>query len=101
MVDALQSAYQPGATFAGAFAKFLSSVFSEQGLIVIDAASAQCHALGADVLRQAILRADELHTALMERDQLLAASGYPSQVLVAPNSSLLFLIDERMARGCR
>ena len=39
------------------------------------------------------MRADELHTALLERDGLLADSGYHSQVLVTPNSSLLFLID--------
>src|SRR5208337_1356669 len=57
------------------------------------------HALGSGVFRQAIERAAEFHDALEERDRLLAASGYHSQVLVAEQSSLLFLLDH--ATGAR
>ncbi len=92
-VEALQEFYKPGASFALAFAKFISRVFAEHGLIVLDASSRECHALGAEVLRKAITSADELQTALFERDKLLAASGYHSQVLVTAQSGLLFLID--------
>jgi bacillithiol biosynthesis cysteine-adding enzyme BshC len=91
--DALADCYRPGVSFGQAFGKFLSGVFSEHGLIVIDASSRECHALGADVLRQAIVSAHELQRALAERDKLLADRGYHSQVLVAPQSSLLFLLD--------
>ncbi len=80
-------------TFGHSFAQLISSVFSAHGLIVIDASSREFHALGADVLRQAITHAGDLNTALTERDSLLASSGYHSQVLVGPQSSLLFLID--------
>ncbi len=93
VVEALEEFYRPEATFARAFARLLSRVFSDHGLIVIDAASRECHALGAEVLRKAITSAGELHIALVERDKLLAERGYHSQVLVTPQSGLLFLID--------
>lgn len=96
--DLLRGAYTPDATFASAFARFLSAVFAEHGLIVIDASTRGFHALGAGVLRHAIEHAAELEAALHERDRLLAERGYHSQVLVAPGSSLLFLIDEAGAR---
>jgi bacillithiol synthase len=93
VVDQLAAFYRPGQTLGRAFAEFISRTFADQGLIVIDAASRDFHALGGDVLRQAIVRADELRVALNDRDQQLAAAGYHSQVLVPANSSLLFLID--------
>jgi bacillithiol synthase len=92
-VELLQEFYRPDATFAGAFARFLSKSFAEHGLIVLDASSRECHALGADVFRSAITKADELHTALTERDKVLAERGYHSQVLVSGQPGLLFLID--------
>jgi bacillithiol synthase len=91
--DLLTTSYAPTATFASAFARLLSAVFAEQGLVVIDASSRAYHALGAPVLRHAIEHAAELEAALHERDRLLAERGYHSQVLVAPGSSLLFLLD--------
>ncbi len=93
IVEALEEFYKPTATFGSAFARLISRVFSEHGLIVIDAASRELHALGAEVLRKAITSADELLAALSERDKLLSERGYHSQVLVGPQSSLLFLID--------
>lgn len=97
--DLLTASYTPEATFSSAFARLISAVFSEYGLIVIDAADRRFHALGAPVLRRAIEQAEDLEVALHERDRLLSGRGYHSQVLVAPGSSLLFLIDE--ASGAR
>jgi len=93
--DALLAAYKPGRTFAQAFADFYAKVFAAQGLLIVDAACREFHRLGATVLRAGIERADELHAALIERSQGLEAAGYHSQVLVAPQSSLLFLIEEK------
>lgn len=93
--EALAAAYQPGRTFAQAFADFYSRVFSAQGLLVLDAGGRDFHRLGAPVLRAALERADELHVALTERNNALHSAGYHAQVVVAPQSSLLFLIDEQ------
>ena len=91
----LAEAYQPGRSFAQAFAAFYSRAFAAQGLLVLDASSRALHRLGAPVFQAAIERADELHAALLERNAALLAAGYHAQVAVGPNSSLLFLIDGR------
>jgi len=93
--SALVDSYKPGRTFAQAFADFYAQVFAAQGLLIVDAAGRDFHRLGAPVLRAAIERADEFHAALKERSQALEAAGYHSQVLVAPQSSLLFLVDDK------
>jgi bacillithiol biosynthesis cysteine-adding enzyme BshC len=93
--EALAAAYMPGHTLAQAFATFYSKVFAAQGLLVLNAGGRPIHRLGAPVLRAALERADELHAALVERNGKLQAAGYHAQVAVTPQSSLLFLIDER------
>ena len=93
--ELLAECYTPDATYTSSFARFLSAAFADFGLIVVDASSRGFHSLGAPVLRHAIEHAEELEVALHERDKLLAERGYHSQVLVAPGSSLLFLIDEK------
>jgi bacillithiol biosynthesis cysteine-adding enzyme BshC len=91
----LAEAYQPGRTFAQAFAAFYTKVFAAQGLLVVDASGRDFHRIGSPVLRAAIERADELHVALTERNSELEAAGYQAQVVVGAQSSLLFLLDER------
>jgi bacillithiol synthase len=94
-MEALAAAYKPGRTFALAFAEFYAKVFASQGLLILDASLREVHRMGAPVLRAAMERADELHTALVERNRALTEAGYHAQVAVAPQSSLLFLIDEK------
>jgi bacillithiol synthase len=93
LLDQLSACYREGQSLGQAFAQFISRTFAAQGLIVMDASSRGFHALGSDVLRQAIVRVDELRVALNDRDQQLAAAGYHSQVLISSLSSLLFLFD--------
>jgi len=92
--DLLRDCYTAEATLAGAFARFMARLFAAHGLIVMDAAGRDFHALGASVLRAAIERAGELEAALLDRTRELEAAGYHAQVLVKAGASLLFLIDE-------
>jgi bacillithiol biosynthesis cysteine-adding enzyme BshC len=94
-MEALTHAYQPGRTLAQAFAEFYSRVFAAHGLLALDASGREFHRMGAPVLRASVERADELHAALLERNKQLEAADYHTQVAVGPQSSLLFLIDER------
>ena len=91
--DLLRECYAPGATFAGAFGRLLTKVFASYGLIVMDAATADFHSLGAPALRAAIEHADELEAALLARTQELESAGYHAQVLITQGHSLLFLLD--------
>jgi len=81
-------------TFAGAFARLMTRLFASHGLIVMDAAGREFHALGASTLRFAIEHAEELEAALLARAAELESAGYHAQVLVKPGASLLFLISE-------
>jgi len=85
----------PGATLGGAFARLMAHLFSAHGLIVMDAAGREFHALGSETLRAAIDHAGELEAALLARTAELERDGYHAQVLVKPDSSMLFLIDEQ------
>jgi bacillithiol biosynthesis cysteine-adding enzyme BshC len=93
--EALAAAYKPGRTLAQAFAEFYSQAFASQGLLVLDASGREAHRMGAPVLRAVLEQADDLHQALSERNRELETAGYHAQVAVGPQSSLLFLIDER------
>jgi bacillithiol biosynthesis cysteine-adding enzyme BshC len=81
-------------TLAVAFGRLMAKLFADEGLIVMDAASREFHALGASTLRYAIEHAAELQRALVGRSEELVKAGYHAQVLVAEGASLLFLLDE-------
>jgi bacillithiol biosynthesis cysteine-adding enzyme BshC len=80
------------ATLASGFARLLSHIFAEQGLVVMDATGREFHALGERALRAGLERADELEEALLRRSAELESAGYHAQVLVTAGHSLLFLI---------
>ncbi len=95
LFERLEEWYAPGRTMASAFGAFIANVFAPFGLVVIDASGREAHRLGAHVLREAIVHVDELQSALVERDKELVDRGYHAQVLVTPQSSLLFLVDSQ------
>jgi bacillithiol synthase len=92
--DLLRECYRPDGTFGGAFARLMALLFAEQGLIVMDAAGRDFHALGARALRAAIEDAEGMESALLARSKELEAAGYHAQVLVKAGASLLFLVNE-------
>ncbi len=98
ITETLRACYAPENTLALAFAKLLSSIFREHGLIVLDASTRAFHQMGDPVLRYAIEHADDLQAALLHRTRELEQAGYAAQVLVSPDNSLLFLIDEHGQR---
>ena len=81
-------------SLALAFGRLMARIFAAEGLVVMDAASREFHALGASTLRCAIEYAAELQQALISRGEELVSAGYHAQVLVAEDASLLFLLDE-------
>lgn len=90
-----ESYLSSGATLASAFGRLIARIFAAQGLIVVDAASREFHAMGASTLRRAIENAEALQQALLNRTEELTKHGYHAQVMVSESSSLLFLVDEK------
>lgn len=92
--DLLRECYRPEHTLGGAFARWMTRLFAGHGLIVMDAAGPEFHALGAPALRAAVERAGEFEAALLERARELESAGYHAQVLVKAGASMLFLVDD-------
>lgn len=95
VADLLRACYAPSETLASSFAKLITALFREYGLIVIDANRREYHSMGSPVLRYAIAHADALHDALLQNADQLVAAGFHAQVLIAESSSLLFVVDEQ------
>ena len=96
--DLLRDCYQPNASFGESFARLLTRLFAAEGLIVMDAAGRDFHALGAAVLCGAIEHAADLEAALLARSTELESAGYHAQVLVKAGASLLFFIADDGSR---
>ena len=90
----LRNSYREGETFSGAFARLLTQLFAEHGLILLDPADGELHRIAASLFVEAIDRAGELDEALLARNREITRAGYHEQVKVTPESTPLFaLVD--------
>jgi bacillithiol biosynthesis cysteine-adding enzyme BshC len=94
VVEALRLSYRPGASFGEAFGKLLARVFSDSGVILLDAADPELHQIAAPVYADSIRRAAELDSALLARGEALRQSGFHEQVKVTASSTLLFALRD-------
>jgi bacillithiol biosynthesis cysteine-adding enzyme BshC len=86
----VREAYAPGHTLGDAFARLFARLFSDWGVILLDASDPELHRLAAPVYRAAIEHVAEIDEALLDRGRALEAAGYHQQVKVTPSSTLLF-----------
>jgi bacillithiol synthase len=89
----LRETYRPGETLSTAFAQLFARLFTEWGVIVLDASDPELHRVAEPIYRAAIERADELAAAVLARGQALEGAGYHQQVKVTPSSVLMFTIQ--------
>jgi bacillithiol biosynthesis cysteine-adding enzyme BshC len=90
----VSGAYQPGATFGSAFARLLSALFANRGLILLDPLDARLHKLYAPLMCRAVAEQSELDAALLEQNKHLEKAGYHAQVKVTERSTLLFASED-------
>jgi bacillithiol biosynthesis cysteine-adding enzyme BshC len=88
----LRESYRVGENLGSAFARLFARIFADWGLILLDPADKEFHALARPLFRQAIERAPELDEALLARGKALESAGYHQQVKVTAASTLLFEI---------
>jgi len=92
--DYLRDSYSEGETFSNAYAKLYARMFGEHGLILLDPADAELHAIAVPLFTDAIGRAAELDDAMLARNRELQAGNYHEQVKVTGESTPLFtLVD--------
>jgi len=94
----LGEAYQPERKFGDAFARLMTSLTGERGLILLDPLDRQLKQLAAPVYAEAARRAQEIAMAIARRSADLEAAGYHAQVTPSEQAFPLFLLDERGAR---
>lgn len=90
--DWLREFYRPGETLGSAFAKLFSSLFAEQGVVLLDASDPALHTVAAPIYREALERNPELVDDLLKRGKALEQAGYHQQVKVTESSTLLFAL---------
>ncbi len=88
----LRESYRAGESLGSAFARFFTRLFSQWGVILLDASDPELHRVAAPIYRKAIERTEDLDAALLTRGQELEKAGYYQQVKVTPSSVLLFTL---------
>ncbi|MBN2339374.1 MAG: bacillithiol biosynthesis cysteine-adding enzyme BshC [Acidobacteria bacterium] len=92
----LEGAYAPGASMTLAFARLLRSILP--GLLLFDPADPEAKRLAAPVFRKALENTDRIGATLRERAEELVQAGYPVQVRIRDDATLLFMVEgERRA----
>lgn len=99
VVQKIAAAYGRGVTLGRAFHAFLKDILKDFGLLFLDPLTPDVREIAADFMRDVIERVPDLISGLRERNQQLTEAGYHAQVLVEPDTSLLFLLkqDKRVA----
>lgn len=92
--DYLRETYAEGETFSNAYAKLLTRIFREHGLIFLDPADPELHRVAAPLFVDAIDRSASLDAAVLARNRELRAGNYHEQVKVTAELTPLFaLVD--------
>lgn len=94
----LRDAYHPGRSYGEAFARVLSQLTGQYGLVLLDPLDSQLKHLAAPLYAEAARRAHEIALAIVNRSRELEAAGYHAQVAPSENSFPLFWHDDKGAR---
>jgi bacillithiol biosynthesis cysteine-adding enzyme BshC len=94
----LRDAYQTGRKFGDAFARLMTALVGQKGLILLDPLDAQLKKVAAPLYAEAARRAQEIAIAIVNRSRELEQAGYHAQVAPSENSFPLFWHDDNGAR---
>jgi len=98
MEKILRDGWQPGRTYGEAFARMLTSLLGQHGLIILDPLDPDLKKLAAPLYAEAANRSHEIAIAVTQRSRELEAAGYHVQVVASENSFPLFMLDVQGAR---
>lgn len=94
----LRETYQPGRTYGDAFARMITALIADRGLVILDPLDSELKKLASRIYSDAARQAPEIAAAIAKRSRELEAAGYHAQVTAFENSFPLFLHDENGAR---
>ena len=94
----LRDAWRPGRGYGEAFARTMTSLIGQHGLIFLDPMDVRLKRLAAPLYAKAAARAQEIASALEARSRELEEAGYHAQVLASASTFPLFIHDAEGAR---
>lgn len=94
----INSSYQTGVGYGEAFARMMTILLGEYGLIFFDPRNEKLKELAAPLYSNAARKAIEITSALVARSNDLVSNGYHAQVMVAEDSFPLFYQTENGER---
>ncbi len=92
-LDSLAAAYRKDSTLGRAFGVWLTNLFREHGLIILDPTLPGICTQLAGFYSTCVSRREEIVSDLVARSQAMAKAGYSPQVSVDESEGLLFLVD--------
>ncbi|HVZ73828.1 MAG TPA: bacillithiol biosynthesis cysteine-adding enzyme BshC [Polyangia bacterium] len=93
VVASLRAAYEPGRSYAEAFARVLATIFADEGLLILDPRDARIAAAASPIYARALDDAEAIEARLRTRGRELANAGFDEQIPVRDGCALLFFHD--------
>jgi bacillithiol synthase len=90
----LQSAYKSGINFAAAFARLVTSLFAQYGVVTIDPLDERLKRVARNIYGSAITHIDEFTSSLLDASDALVKAGYHAQVHITRESVPLFYLND-------
>ena len=97
-LDLFFQPYSVSETYGEAFARLCVSLFGRYGMVVLNPADPDVNTLAEPVYRKALEAPGEIRKTIDERNQRIREKGYPIQIQLRRDQTLLFYIDEQQRR---
>ena len=91
--EALVRAYLPDRTLSDAFARWMTHLLGDTGLVLVDAADPGVKRLAAGVFRRELEEAPRTSAAILDVSRSLRSAGYPAQIEARPDGVNCFLLQ--------
>ncbi|HMO82252.1 MAG TPA: bacillithiol biosynthesis cysteine-adding enzyme BshC [Pyrinomonadaceae bacterium] len=86
----IESAWTPQSYFGDAFARMLTKILGNHGIIILCPLDSRLKALASPIYVEAIKRSEDIVSALQQRSNDLVKAGYPAQVHIGDDYFPLF-----------
>ena len=93
VMGSLRSAYAPGRSYPQAFGRLMSSLFSRQGLVLVDPSDSRLKRIALPLFRREIEERSPVSAAVREQSQRLLGAGYAAQIELRKDMLTLFHQD--------
>ena len=99
--EILEASYRPGTSPVDSFARMMTKLFGDSGMILVDPLHPAVKEIAAPMLREVIQRNAEIRLAVAARSRLVSEVGYHEQVKVDGDFTGLFALRGRSRKALK